>query len=337
MNRRREFLGAVTATALLAGCLDEEESPDDEVDPTDGNDDEDDEDDEDDPAELEVTRAVGYVDDGVIDRLELTVRKVAGDVADLSAMGLVYDSESAQATLDYGGVDGDGGLDDQHFTTDGFVGGSHDELTTADDRAVLVVDAGSVEQTAGDADGLEGRTDLSIEGTGVEFSYEGSSPSISHRSDFVEFEVGDTVANQIEVVHAVGEVDDGAVEQIGFTLMRSAGADDIDLSKMTLEYHGESARAMLGYGGEAGHGQLDAKHFTTEDITGEGDHDELVSTQDRVTITVDADAIERRGGNTDALEPGATALVDFIDETDGRFTHAVTVPAVIGDNEVVEV
>lgn len=330
MFSRRELLGAATTMAVLAGCLDEEGDPGDEVEP-------DDEGEPDNLAELEVTRAVGYVDDGLIDRLELTVQKVAGDVADLSAMEIEYDSESAQATLDYGGEDGDGQLDDRHFTTAGFVDGSHDELTTDDDRAVLVIDAGAIERAAGDADGLEEGTTLSLEGTGVEFSYEGTSGRTLLRDELVELEADDTVANQTEVVHAVGYVDDGAVDQLRFTLMKSAGSDDIDLSEMTLEYHSESARAMLDYGGEVDSGGLDAGHFTTEDVTGEGDHDELVSTQDRVTIVVDAGAVERNGGNTDAFEPGATATVDFVDETGARFTYVATAPSVLEDRDIVEV
>ncbi|WP_440763274.1 archaellin/type IV pilin N-terminal domain-containing protein [Natronorubrum sp. DTA7] len=141
-------------------------------------------------------------------------------------------------------------------------------------------------------------------------------------------ETQEAVANQVEVVHASGNVSGDYVDEINMTIMKSAGSGAIDLSAMTVQYTSDSADVTLVYDDS---GASDSQ-FATENITGSGDSTELLNTDDRVKLTVNVEAIE-----SDGLQGGDSASVKLIDQSGAQFSYGVSVPSTFGDKEVVSV
>ncbi|ELY68162.1 archaellin/type IV pilin N-terminal domain-containing protein [Natrinema versiforme] len=182
-------------------------------------------------------------------------------------------------------------------------------------------------------------------------------------------ETQEAVANQIEVVHGVGEISsvedlDGTnpthsediVDVVNLTVMKSAGSDSIDLSSMTVQYTSDSTDKTLTHAATGngliadtgGTGVLDgdatSDTFGTTAVAGENADDELISTEDRVTITLYISAIEAGsdtfgGGEYDnvGLEGGDSATVSLTDQSGAQFTYGISVPSTFGDKSVVEV
>ncbi|ELZ20108.1 flagellin [Haloterrigena salina JCM 13891] len=147
-------------------------------------------------------------------------------------------------------------------------------------------------------------------------------------------ETQEAVANQVEVVHASGNVTEisGAdyVDKINLTVMKSAGSNAIDLSSMTIQYTSDSSDQTLTHGGEGS--PADGTVFGTHNITGSGTHEELLNTDDRVKVEISVGDIETNG-----LEGGDSATIKLIDQSGAQFSYGASVPSTFGDKEVVEV
>ncbi|WP_207591450.1 archaellin/type IV pilin N-terminal domain-containing protein [Halomontanus rarus] len=173
-------------------------------------------------------------------------------------------------------------------------------------------------------------------------------------------ETQEAVANQIEVVHASGNVSAGnTVDVVNMTVMKSAGSNAIDLGAMTIQYTSDTTDQTLVHGGDSSgvgainysDGAIDATaggtfdanhtHFATDDIAGDGDHDELINTDDRVTISLFVAAIEADDttnvGNDEGLEGGDSATIKLVDQSGAQFSYGVSVPSTFGDKKVVSV
>ncbi|MCU4743799.1 archaellin/type IV pilin N-terminal domain-containing protein [Natronoglomus mannanivorans] len=175
-------------------------------------------------------------------------------------------------------------------------------------------------------------------------------------------ETQQAVANQIEVVHAVGHVGDGDVGdhadsgEIGYVDMivkKSAGSDVIDLTSVTVQYTSDSADATLkyddNYGNDAGtsfNGFISDVTFATIEAgqdADEGDNTVLDITQagtsltdtgDRVIIRIDVDSIE---GDYYALESSNSATVVITDQSGAQFSYGITTPPSFVEKDVVVV
>ncbi|WP_207591451.1 archaellin/type IV pilin N-terminal domain-containing protein [Halomontanus rarus] len=183
-------------------------------------------------------------------------------------------------------------------------------------------------------------------------------------------ETQEAVANQIEVVHASGNVSesgDGYVDSVNLTVMKSAGSNAIDLSSMTLQYTSDTTDQTLVHGGNdvgvigsvdysatAGTlGNANDSQFVTNSIAGDGGDDELIYTDDRVTVTLHIGAIEAGiAGDTsvntgmvteadlngdEGLEGGDSATIKLVDQSGAQFSYGVSVPSTFGDKKVVSV
>ncbi|GAB3023162.1 archaellin/type IV pilin N-terminal domain-containing protein [Natronobiforma cellulositropha] len=142
------------------------------------------------------------------------------------------------------------------------------------------------------------------------------------------------VANQIEVVHAVGNVTpengDRYVDVLNLTVKKSAGSEEIDLSSMTIQYTSDHQDTTLVHGDDA-----DASNFTTEKVAGEDrneDDTSLIYTEERVKLTLDVSQIEDNGNG---LEAGSSVTVLLVDQSGAQFTYGVSVPNTFGDRSVV--
>jgi flagellin-like protein len=155
-------------------------------------------------------------------------------------------------------------------------------------------------------------------------------------------ETQEAVANQIEVVHAAGETHDGGelsdageIEQLSLTVMKSAGADVIDLESMTVQYTSAETDQTLTHDDDADvsdlEDTLDGDAFTTEAVD-DNDPNSLTNSEDRVHLFIDVAAVEEG-----TLGEGDSATLRLVDQSGAQFTYGVSVPATFGNNHVVEV
>ncbi|MFC4542659.1 archaellin/type IV pilin N-terminal domain-containing protein [Halosolutus amylolyticus] len=157
-------------------------------------------------------------------------------------------------------------------------------------------------------------------------------------------ETQQAVANQIEVVHAYGDIAEtetadsyNVVSQINLVVKKSAGSDVIDMTSLTVQYTSKSVSETVEYDGGAG----DGSGFATEGLADTNvDGTSLTDTSDRIELSVD---LTSSGPITDTagqaeLEPGNSATVKLIDQSGAKFSYGVTVPSTFSDSaNVVEV
>jgi flagellin FlaB len=146
------------------------------------------------------------------------------------------------------------------------------------------------------------------------------------------------VANQIDVVHAVGNVSQSpqAVDHLNLTIKKSAGSEAIDITSMTVQYTSDDTDQALTYN-ETGASATaidaaDAGNFSTSAINGYDD-ESLTNTEHRIRLTIDTADIE----DSDGLDGGDSATLKLIDQSGAQYTYGVSVPNTFGDKEVVEV
>ncbi|ELY53219.1 archaellin/type IV pilin N-terminal domain-containing protein [Natronolimnohabitans innermongolicus] len=144
-------------------------------------------------------------------------------------------------------------------------------------------------------------------------------------------ETQEQVANQIEVVHAVGEKDspEDNISELNLTVMKSAGSDVIDLESMTVQYTSSSVDETLTY--DAENNEADDSEFATHSVYGTNSGS-LTNAEDRVAVVIDVDALEE-----DGLGGGDSATIRLVDQSGAQFSYGVSVPSTIDDRTVVEV
>ncbi|OLZ39732.1 flagellin [Natrinema saccharevitans] len=183
-------------------------------------------------------------------------------------------------------------------------------------------------------------------------------------------ETQEAVANQVEVTHASGNVSGtDKIDSVNLTIMKSAGSNAIDLESMTIQYTSDSVDRTLTHGGnDVGAtndvdysssttddlGVLNATQFATNNIAGDdGGDNELISTDDRVTVTLQVAAIEAGAEgdgsatplsegdienlNEDGLEGGDSVTLTLTDQSGAEFTYGISVPSTFGNKRIVEV
>ncbi|NUB89724.1 flagellin [Haloterrigena sp. SYSU A121-1] len=144
-------------------------------------------------------------------------------------------------------------------------------------------------------------------------------------------ETQQTVANQIEVVHAVAETDTSGepFQQLNLTVKKSAGSDVIDLTSVTVQYTDNNDSVTLAH--ESTGSSL---NFTTTAATTDSDATALTDTSDRVVIGIDLSL----SATPSELNTGDSATVEIVDQSGAKFTYGVTMPQTVSsDQTVVEV
>ena len=135
------------------------------------------------------------------------------------------------------------------------------------------------------------------------------------------------VSNQIDVISATGDVDDGEfVDEVNLVVKKSPGSDPIDLESATIQYTSSGQDVTLVHGDSA-----DGDSFETDSISGDDDT-VLSGTSDRIGVTVDVSEIE---GDGLAGDQGATLRI--VDESGATTVYGVNVPSPLGDRSVVNV
>ncbi|MDL0135438.1 flagellin [Halobacterium salinarum] len=137
------------------------------------------------------------------------------------------------------------------------------------------------------------------------------------------------VSNRINIVSAYGNVDaSGSAEVVDtarLTVRQAAGADNINLSKSTIQWIGPDTATTLTYDGSA----ADAENFTTNSIKGDN-ADVLVDQSDRIEIVMDAAAI-----TTNGLKAGEEVQLTVTTQYGSKTTYWANVPESLKDKNAV--
>ncbi len=131
------------------------------------------------------------------------------------------------------------------------------------------------------------------------------------------------VSNQIDVVSATADDSDtdDVVETVTLVVKKSPGSDPIDLSETTIEYTSSGNSETLTQGST-----LSGTVFTTSAAAGGGSDTVLENTDQRIEITIDAEAID---GGSGGLSEGASAELKIVDQSGATTTYGVNVPDVL--------
>ncbi|MDL0142774.1 archaellin/type IV pilin N-terminal domain-containing protein [Halobacterium salinarum] len=137
------------------------------------------------------------------------------------------------------------------------------------------------------------------------------------------------VSNRINIVSAYGNVDaSGSAEVVDtarLTVRQAAGADNINLSKSTIQWIGPDTATTLTYDSSA----ANAENFTTESIKG-NNADVLVEQSDRIKIIMDAASI-----TTDGLKAGEEVQLTVTTQYGSKTTYWANVPESLKDKNAV--
>lgn len=134
------------------------------------------------------------------------------------------------------------------------------------------------------------------------------------------------VSNRIIVLDAVGRIDSAGerLTAVNFTIMRSPGAGEIDLSAATVEYIGPFGEATLVHTTGAADSSADPPLFSTSSVT---DPDSslpvLNSREDRLRLTI---TLNSSSGALQPLPAGEEATVKIVTPGGGIYTYVVDVP-----------
>ena len=154
---------------------------------------------------------------------------------------------------------------------------------------------------------------------------------LQSQADDTGTQTQEAVANQIEVVHASGAVENEThVNEVELVIKASAGANNIDLTSMTMQYS-SSAVDVTYVHDQSEDATAGQPEFNTTAIVGPND-DSLSSTSDRISLTFNiSDA-----NDVDGLEAGQSAMLALTDQSGAQFTYGMTMPATFGDAEYVQ-
>jgi len=149
------------------------------------------------------------------------------------------------------------------------------------------------------------------------------------------------VSNQVIVISATGNVDatgtNNYVNETELNVMKSPGADEIDLSAATIEWVGPDGTATLVYNETKG-ANSDNAEFNTSAIKDTGDSNPvLTSKEDRFEII-----IMHNGSGSDVLNPlygGDEVTLRLVTQSGSQYVYILDVPESLsakGDGEAVE-
>jgi flagellin FlaB len=137
-------------------------------------------------------------------------------------------------------------------------------------------------------------------------------------------ETQEAVANQIEVIHATGDVTASSeIDNLDLVVKKSSGANVIDLTAVTIHYTSSDDDTTFVHSTVGG-----GSTFQTSDLTGSGSSDALINTSDRVEISITPPT---------NLTGGDDATINIVDQSGAQYTYGVSVPATIESYDVVEV
>ncbi|MFB6269209.1 MAG: archaellin/type IV pilin N-terminal domain-containing protein, partial [Halobacterium sp.] len=152
------------------------------------------------------------------------------------------------------------------------------------------------------------------------------------KSEATGEEASSQVSNRVTVVSAYGNVTANQnVDYVNLTVMRAAGADNINLSSATVQWIGPQNAATLTYNttDETITGAT-ATEFTTEAVKG-GNAKVLTEQEDRINIVIDAADVS----GTSGLAEGEQAQLTITTQYGAQTTYWASVPESLANKNVV--
>jgi flagellin-like protein len=149
------------------------------------------------------------------------------------------------------------------------------------------------------------------------------------------------VSNRVSVVSAFGNVNtDDEVDYVNLTIRQSAGADNINLSKSTIQWIGPDKAVTLTHGDLTDAEKNDSKSFNTSAVKGGGDL-VLSDQSDRLKIIMyaggsdlDSDVGTERG-ITSGLPEGESVELTITTQYGSKTSYFVNVPESLKDKDAV--
>jgi len=136
------------------------------------------------------------------------------------------------------------------------------------------------------------------------------------------------VSNNIRVVSAYGNVTSESIDYVNISVMRSAGADNINLSRMTISWISDNADTLT-HSADQNLTNLSAGEFTVFAERGTGPV--LSNDDDRMKITINATAVD--GG---ALKAGQEVSLKMTTQYGSQTPVLLQVPASLTGKSAVE-
>jgi flagellin-like protein len=128
------------------------------------------------------------------------------------------------------------------------------------------------------------------------------------------------VSNRINVVSAYGNVTNGeTVDRLNLTVRQAAGADNINLSKSTIQWIGPDTATTLTHEGTT-ISAANGDHFSTTNVTLSNEK-VLVNQSDRITVITNASAVTNNG-----LKPGEEVQLTLTTQFGSKTTYWANVP-----------
>jgi flagellin FlaA/flagellin FlaB len=136
------------------------------------------------------------------------------------------------------------------------------------------------------------------------------------------------VSNRIDVVSAYGNVNSESIDYVNLTVRQAAGADNINLSKSTIQWIGPDSALTLTHNNTA----ANDTEFGTQQIKGSNDN-VLVDQSDRIKIVMKA------GGTTpnitDGLSAGDEVQLTITTQYGSKTTYWANVPESLKQKQAV--
>ncbi|WP_232701755.1 archaellin/type IV pilin N-terminal domain-containing protein [Halobacterium wangiae] len=150
------------------------------------------------------------------------------------------------------------------------------------------------------------------------------------KSEATGEEASAQVSNRVTVVSAYGNVTESEnIDYVNVTVMRAAGAENINLSEATVQWIGPDEAKTLTYN-QTLDASSEAGNFTTEAV--KGDEEKVLISQDtRINIVMDSSAIDG-----DALAEGEQAQLTITTQFGSQTEYWVSVPESLANKNVVK-
>ncbi|WP_232701712.1 archaellin/type IV pilin N-terminal domain-containing protein [Halobacterium wangiae] len=138
------------------------------------------------------------------------------------------------------------------------------------------------------------------------------------------------VSNRVTVVSAAGNVTDSqSIDYVNVTVMRAAGAENINLSEATVQWIGPNQATTLTHNGTDTYSELTGSEFGTDDV--KGDNDPVLATQDsRINIVIDSTKVGS------GLGGGQQAQLTITTQFGSQTEYWVSVPESLQGKNVVK-
>ncbi len=148
--------------------------------------------------------------------------------------------------------------------------------------------------------------------------------SLQSKSEATGDEASSQVSNRLDVVSAYGNVESNSVSSVELNVRQAAGADNINVSRSTIQWIGPNTATTLTHGDSAAEDT-----FTTEAVKG-GSNQVLTEQSDRIKILIDPGLAAGQD-----LKEGDEVELTITTQYGSKTTYWANVPESLEDKQAV--